>query len=128
MSRDLRLIGRLRDALNAANVDTVATNIDLLTDIGAALPAILAALTVQAPVKKVAVSGSPHPVYGQLTMANADTEATIPGSGVLSETSIVVTVGGLIQTDFTFSGRTLTLAFTPTLTDQNRMVIQYEEL
>ena len=78
--------------------------------------------------RKVAVSGSPHSSYGALTMANSNTEATIPGTRSIDANSIIVTTRGLTQTDFTFSGRTVTMGFTPSLSNKNRMVIQYDEI
>jgi len=74
-----------------------------------------------------AISGSAHPVFTTaLSMANSDTEATIPGAGAVKIHAVFVR--GSLQTAFTYSGRTVTLLYTPTINDINRMVIYYEEL
>jgi hypothetical protein len=79
-------------------------------------------------IQKTAVSGTAHPVYtNALTMANGDTEATIPGGGTISNDNMAVYINGQRQTDFTFAVRTVTLGFTPSLNDQNRMVVDYEQ-
>lgn len=84
---------------------------------------------VAGPGRKRAVSGSAHAIYGQLTMSGGNTIATIPGSGVVNQTNMSVKTNGQDQTDFTYNAglRRIILNFTPTLTDNNRMIVDYEE-
>lgn len=78
--------------------------------------------------RKVAISGDPHPVYtNQLSLANNDTEVTIPGSGILVQGNMTLEIGGVTQTDFTFSGRTFSLGFTPIIDNDTRIICRYEE-
>ena len=128
MSTRLKLIGRHRDGVTAAAAQTISDNLPLLLSISADLNAVVDAINTDIAIKKIAVSGDAHSIYGQLSMSNGDVDATIPGNGILSLDSIEVFIGGLIQTDFVVSGRTITLGFTPTLNNQNRMVVNYEEV
>lgn len=121
----LNLVGSLSKTLSAgvAVITTGGSIVTISTGVGLTGPT-----GPSGTVFKIAVSGLAHPLYGTLTMANNNTEATIPGAGSINPETLLVVVRGVIQTDFTLNGRVITLGYSPNLDNTNRMVVQYEDI